>query len=100
MFHGAYFILSTMQAGTTPIVNVFGMTGPSTNGQSNPQILLVIAGCKSGSINKSEIIPKRILKIWIYDKKHVKHSLMMNFFRGVKVKNSEISLKSENLHYT
>ena len=33
-----------MQAGTTPILKVFGMTGPSTNWESNPQILLVSAG--------------------------------------------------------
>ena len=38
------FILSTMQAGITPIFNVFGMTGPSTNQESNPQILLASAG--------------------------------------------------------
>ena len=44
MFRGPYFILSTMQAGTTPIFNVFGMTGPSSNRESNPQILLVSAG--------------------------------------------------------
>ena len=41
MFHGPSFIVSTMQAGTTPIFNVFGMTGPSTNREANPQILLV-----------------------------------------------------------
>ena len=35
------FILSTMQAGTTPIYNIFGMTGPSRNRESNPQNLLV-----------------------------------------------------------
>ena len=44
MFHGPYFILSTMQAGTTPIFNVFGMTGHSTNEESNPLNLLVSAG--------------------------------------------------------
>ena len=44
MFRGAYFIVNTMQAGTTPIFNVFGMTGPSSNRESNPQILLVSAG--------------------------------------------------------
>ena len=44
MFRGPYFILSTMQAGTTPIFNVFGMTGPSTNRESNPKNLFVGAG--------------------------------------------------------
>ena len=44
MFRGPYFIVSTMQAGTTPIFTVFGMTGPSINRESNPQILLVSAG--------------------------------------------------------
>ena len=44
MFRGPHFIISTMQAGTTPIFNVFGMTGPSSNRESNPQILLVSAG--------------------------------------------------------
>ena len=44
MFCGPHFIISTMQAGTTPIFKVFGMTGPSTNQESNPQILLVSAG--------------------------------------------------------
>ena len=44
MFRGPHFIVSTMQAGTTPIFNVFGMTGPSSNRESNPQILLVSAG--------------------------------------------------------
>ena len=44
MFRRLYFILSTMQAGTTPIFNVFGMTGPSSNRESNQQILLVSAG--------------------------------------------------------
>ena len=34
-------MVSTMQGGTTPIFNVFGMTGPSTNRESNPQILLM-----------------------------------------------------------
>ena len=29
-----HFIVSTMQAGTTPIFNIFGMTGPSTNRES------------------------------------------------------------------
>ena len=43
MFCGPYFILSTMQAGTTPIFKVFGMTGPSNSQESNPQILLVSA---------------------------------------------------------
>ena len=43
MFRGPYFILSTMQAGTTPIFKVFGMTGPSTNRESNLQIFLVSA---------------------------------------------------------
>ena len=43
MFCGPYVILSTMQAGTTPIFNVFGMTWPSTNRESNPQNLLVDA---------------------------------------------------------
>ena len=33
MFHGLHFI-STMQAGTTPIFKVFGMTGPSPNQES------------------------------------------------------------------
>ena len=41
MVRGPHFIISTMQAGTTPIFNVFGMTGPSTNRESNPQNLLV-----------------------------------------------------------
>ena len=45
MFRGPYFILSTMQAGTTHIFKVFGMTGPSTNQESNPQNHLV--GAKS-----------------------------------------------------
>ena len=40
MVRGPYFIISTMQAGTTPIFNVFGRTGPSTNRESNPQYLL------------------------------------------------------------
>ena len=31
MFRGPSFIVSTMQAGTTPIFNVFGMTGASFN---------------------------------------------------------------------
>ena len=44
MFRGPSFIVSTMQAGTTHIFNVFGMTGPSSNQESNPQILLVSAG--------------------------------------------------------
>ena len=44
MFHGPHFIVSTMQAETTPIITVFGMTGPSTNRESNTQILLVSAG--------------------------------------------------------
>ena len=44
MFSSPYFILSTMQAGTTPIFNIFGMTGPSTNRELNPQMLLVSAG--------------------------------------------------------
>ena len=43
-FHGPYFIVSTMQAGTTPIFNVFGMTGPSSNRESNIKIFLVSAG--------------------------------------------------------
>ena len=33
-----------MQAGTTPIFNVFGMIGHSTNWESNPLNLLVSAG--------------------------------------------------------
>ena len=44
MFRGPHFIVNTMQAGTTPIFNVFGMTAPSCNRESNPQILLVSAG--------------------------------------------------------
>ena len=44
LFCGPHFIVNTMQAGTTPIFNVFGMTGPSSNRESNPQILLVSAG--------------------------------------------------------
>ena len=44
MFHGPSFIVSTMQAGTTPIFNIFDMTGPSSNRESNPQNLLVSAG--------------------------------------------------------
>ena len=39
LFLGPYFIVSTMQAGTTPIFNVFGMTGPSSNRESNPSIV-------------------------------------------------------------
>ena len=35
MFHGPHFIISTMQAGTTPIFKVFGMTGLSTNQELN-----------------------------------------------------------------
>ena len=38
MFHGLHFI---SQAGTTPIFKVFGITGPSTNRESNPQNLLL-----------------------------------------------------------
>ena len=41
MFREPHFIRSSMQAGTTPIFKVFGMTGPSTNWESNPQNLLV-----------------------------------------------------------
>ena len=37
MFLGPYFITSTMQAETTAILNVFGMTGPSTHRELNPQ---------------------------------------------------------------
>ena len=36
MFKGPNFIPSTMQAGTTPIFNVFGMTRPCTNRELNP----------------------------------------------------------------
>ena len=36
MFHGPHFIVSTMQAGTTPIFNVFDMTVPSSNRESKP----------------------------------------------------------------
>ena len=36
MFRGPQFIVSTMQAGTTPIFKVFGMTEPSSNRESNP----------------------------------------------------------------
>ena len=43
MFCGRHYNVSTMQGGTTPILNVFGMTGPSSNRESNPQILLVSA---------------------------------------------------------
>ena len=43
MFHGPFYIVSTMQAGTTHIFNVYGMTGPSSNRELNPQILLVSA---------------------------------------------------------
>ena len=43
MVCGPHFIISTMQAGTTPIFNGFGMTGPSSNRESNPQNLLVSA---------------------------------------------------------
>ena len=35
MFRGPYFIVNTMQGGTTPILKVFGMTGPSTHRESN-----------------------------------------------------------------
>ena len=44
MFRGPYFIVSTMQEETTPILNVFGMTVPSSNRELNAQILLVSAG--------------------------------------------------------
>ena len=44
MFRGSFFILSIMPAGTTTIFNVSGMTGPSSNWESNPQNLLVSAG--------------------------------------------------------
>ena len=44
MFRCPSFIVSTMQEETTPIFNVFGMTGPSSNRESNPQILLVSDG--------------------------------------------------------
>ena len=45
MFHGPYFYASsTMQAGTTPIFNVFGMTGHSSSRELNPQNLLISAG--------------------------------------------------------
>ena len=43
MCYGTYFIMSTMQEGTSPIFKVFGMTGPSTNRKSNPQNLLASA---------------------------------------------------------
>ena len=36
LFRGPHFIISTMQAETTPIFKVFGMTGPSTNRELNP----------------------------------------------------------------
>ena len=45
MFCGSYFILSTMQAGCTPIYNFFGVTRTSTNGELNPQNHLVSAEC-------------------------------------------------------
>ena len=35
MFRGPYFITSTRQEGTTTILKVFGITGPSTNRESN-----------------------------------------------------------------
>ena len=41
MFHGPYSIVSTMHGGITPIVTVFGMTGPSRNKESNSQNVLV-----------------------------------------------------------
>ena len=41
MFCGPYFIMNTMQAGTIPIFNVFGMTGPSCNQELNPYNHLV-----------------------------------------------------------
>ena len=41
VFPHPYFIVSTMQGGTTPIFKVFGITGPNTNRESNLQILLV-----------------------------------------------------------
>ena len=44
MFRGPFFIMSTMQEETTPIFNVYGMARPSSNRESNPQILLVSAG--------------------------------------------------------
>ena len=37
MFCDAHFIISTMQAGTTPIFKVFGLTGPSTNPEIEPK---------------------------------------------------------------
>ena len=46
MFRGPHFIISTMQAGTTPIFKVFGLTGPSNIWESNPQKLLVGARTK------------------------------------------------------
>ena len=36
LFCGPSFIVSTLQAGTTPILIVFGMTGPSTKRELNP----------------------------------------------------------------
>ena len=44
MFHGPYFILITIQAGTSTFFKVFCMTGPSTNWESNPYNHLASAG--------------------------------------------------------
>ena len=41
LYCGPYFIVSTMQAGNTPIFNIFGMTGPNSNWESHTQNLLV-----------------------------------------------------------
>ena len=54
MFLGPYFIINTMQAGATPIFKVFGVNGPSTNRESNPQNLLV--GASEISLTSSQLI--------------------------------------------
>ena len=63
MFRGPFF-MSTMQAGTTPIFKVFGMTGPSMNRESNLQNHLVNAGCPISSpfyVFAAEGIPKIVI---------------------------------------
>ena len=61
--------------------------------------IVIYQGCKSGSMKKSEIIPKKDSEnLNLRKKTHMKHALRMNFFRGIKVNNFEIRLKSENLH--
>ena len=45
MFRGPHFIISTMQAGTTPIFKVFGMTGPSTKHQPGIEPIESLSQC-------------------------------------------------------